>query len=88
MGFNFDMLHPYMRLILFGVFYFGKIWKNLEKRPFFRTATAGLGIHHTGGYGRIGVYRVKLLRSTHIFWYLDDSLSLSSRPFMLALFTI
>ena len=56
------MLHPYMWLILFGVFYYGKIWKNLEKRPFFRAATAGLGIYHTGGYGRIGVYRVK-----HIF---------------------
>ena len=50
-----------MRLILFEGFYFGKIWKNMEKRPFFRAATAGLGIYHTGGYGRIGVYRVKQL---------------------------
>ena len=33
----------------------------MEKRPFFRAAMAGLGIHHTGGYGRIGVYRVKIL---------------------------
>ena len=32
----------------------------MEKRPFFRAAhTAGLGKYHTGGYGRIGVYRVK-----------------------------
>ena len=30
----------------------------MEKRPFFRAATAGLGKYHTGGYGRIGVYRV------------------------------
>ena len=36
-----------------------KIWKILEKRPFFRADTAGLGIYCTGGYGRIGVYRVK-----------------------------
>ena len=32
----------------------------MEKRPFFRAATAGLGKYHTGGYGRIGVYRVKV----------------------------
>ena len=25
----------------------------------FRAAMAGLGIYHMGGYGRIGVYRVK-----------------------------
>ena len=31
----------------------------MEKRPFFRAATAGLGKYRTGGYGRIGVYRVK-----------------------------
>ena len=31
----------------------------MEKRAFFRAATAGLGKYHTGGYGRIGVYRVK-----------------------------
>ena len=47
-----------MQLILFGGFFFGKMWKNMEKRPFFRAATAGLGTYHTGGYGRIGVYRV------------------------------
>ena len=33
----------------------GKLWK---KRPFFRADMAGLGKYHTGGYGRIGVYRV------------------------------
>ena len=33
----------------------------MEKRPFFRADMAGLGIYHTGGYGRIGVYRVKSL---------------------------
>ena len=31
----------------------------MEKRPFFRAATAGLGKYGTGGYGRIGVYRDK-----------------------------
>ena len=39
-------------------FYFGKIWKNLEKLPFFRADMAGLGKYHMGGYGRIEVYRV------------------------------
>ena len=29
-----------------------------EKRPFFRADMAGLGKYWTGGYGRIGVYRV------------------------------
>ena len=48
-----------MRLILFGVFYFGKMWKNMEKRPFFRAAMARLGKYCMGCYGRIGVYRVK-----------------------------
>ena len=33
----------------------------MEKRPFFRAATAGLGKYYTGGYGRIGVYRDKLM---------------------------
>ena len=32
----------------------------MEKRP---AATAGLGKYSTGGYGRIGVYRVILLSS-------------------------
>ena len=30
----------------------------MEKRPFFRADMAGLGKYSTGGYGRIGVYRV------------------------------
>ena len=46
-----------MPFLLFGGFYFGKIWKILGKRPFFRADTAGLGKYCTGGYGRIGVYR-------------------------------
>ena len=48
-----------MRLILFGGYFFGKMWKNMEKLPFFRAAMAGLGKYHMGGYGWIGVYRVK-----------------------------
>ena len=48
-----------MRLTLFSVLSFGKMWKNMEKWPFFRAAMAGLGKYHTGGYGRIGVYRDK-----------------------------
>ena len=51
------MLEPYERFILFLGFYFGKKWNFLEKRPFFRADMAGLGKYHTGGYGRIGVYR-------------------------------
>ena len=39
---------------------FGKIWKNMEKRPFSWAAMAGLGKYCMGGYGQIGVYRVKL----------------------------
>ena len=35
------------------------MWKFFEKRPFFRADMAGLGKYSTGGYGRIGVYRVK-----------------------------
>ena len=55
-----------MRFLLFGGFYFGKIWKILEKRPFFRADTAGLGKYCTGGYGRIGVYRVKEVISQYL----------------------
>ena len=50
-----------MRLIVSGVFSlekYGKMWKN---RPFFRADMAGLGKYSTGGYGRIGVYRVKIV---------------------------
>ena len=42
-----------------GRFCFGKMWKNMEKRLFFWAATARLGKYSTGGYGQIGVYRVK-----------------------------
>ena len=35
----------------------------MEKQPFFRAAMAGLGKYHMGGYGRIGVYRVKRYRT-------------------------
>ena len=35
----------------------------MGKLLFFRGAKAGLGIYHTGGYGRIGVYRVNLFQS-------------------------
>ena len=48
-----------MRLILFGGYFFGKMWKNMEKLPFFRAAMAGFGKYHMGGYGRIVVHRVK-----------------------------
>ena len=54
------ILHPYERFVLFVWFYLGKMWKFLEKLPFFRADMAGLGKYCTGGYGRIGVYRVKL----------------------------
>ena len=36
-----------------------KFWKTLEKQPFFWADMAGLGKYHTGGFGGIGVYRVK-----------------------------
>ena len=36
----------------------GNFWKNGR---FFRTDMAGLGQYCTGGYGRIGVYRVILI---------------------------
>ena len=53
-----------MRLILLLGFPLGKMWKNMEKRPFFRAAMAGLGKYRMGGYGRIGVYRVKPIHSS------------------------
>ena len=31
----------------------------MEKRPFFRAAMAEMGKYSMGGYGRIGVHRVK-----------------------------
>ena len=39
-----------------------KMWKNMEKLLFFRTATAGLGKYSMGSYGWIGVNRVRLLQ--------------------------
>ena len=53
------MLDTYERFLVFRVFYFGKMWTFLEKRPFFRADMAGLGKYCMGGYGRIWVYRVK-----------------------------
>ena len=58
-GLQNDILDSYERLIFFVGFYFGKMWKIWEKWPFFRADMAGLWKYHTGGYGRIGVYRVK-----------------------------
>ena len=57
---EFDILDPCVRFLLFSGFYFGKMWNILEKLPFFQTDTAGLGKYCMGGYGRIGVYRVKV----------------------------
>ena len=42
------------------------MWKILEKRPFFRADLAGLGKCRTGGFGRIGVNRVKLAKGIYI----------------------
>ena len=39
----------------------------MEKRPFFRVAMAGLGKHHMGGYGQIGVYRVNDRRRESLY---------------------
>ena len=54
------ILDSYEGFIFFVGFYFGKMWTFLEKWPFFRADMAGLGKYYKGGYGRIGVYRVKL----------------------------
>ena len=40
--------------------------ENLEKRPFFRADMAGLGKYHMGGYGRIGVCRVKTSMNSYL----------------------
>ena len=60
-GLQNDILDSYERFIFFVGFYFGKMWKIWEKRPFFRADMAGSGKYHMGGYGRFGVYRVNLL---------------------------
>ena len=40
----------------------------LEKQPFFRADTARLGKYSRGGYGRIGVYRVKEINCLSVFF--------------------
>ena len=40
-----------MRLKPFWIFLFWKMWENMEKRPFFRAATAGLGTYRLGSKG-------------------------------------
>ena len=43
----------------------------MKNRPFFRAATTGLEKYRTGGYGRIGVYRVnekELINQTRPFF--------------------
>ena len=65
-GLQNNILDPYERLILSIWFYFGKIWKFMEKRPFFRADMAGLGKYCMGGYGRIGVYRLECVGATDL----------------------
>ena len=55
----------------FNLIYWTPIWKNMEKRPFFRAATAELGKYRTGGCGWIGVYRVKPISIYYLPWYKD-----------------
>ena len=52
-------LHIFIKTKLFHLHLQEKMWENMEKRLFFRAALAGLGKYRMGGYGRIGVYRVK-----------------------------
>ena len=59
-----------MRLILSEWFFFEKMWKNMEKRQFFRAAMAGLGKYRIGGYGRIGVYRVNI-KCLYMFYFMS-----------------
>ena len=47
----------------------------MEKRPFFRADTAGLGKYYTGGYGRIGVYRVNKKVKSYASWIPDPGAS-------------
>ena len=60
MGFNLIYWNPICGQYFLECTLLGKKWKKMEKRPFFRAAMAGLGKYSTGGYGRIGVYRVKV----------------------------
>ena len=48
----------------------------MEKLPFFRADMAGLGKYHMGGYGRIGVYRVKV----HIYRHCVKTVSGKMTP--------
>ena len=41
--------------IIFKGFSFGKMWKNMEKRPFFRAAMAGLGSK--------GIYKLHIMEN-------------------------
>ena len=53
----------------------------MKNRPLFRVATAGLGKYRTGGYGCIGVYRVKnekkrvseLLLMSYFFYFMSKN---------------
>ena len=49
MGFKMIYWTPMGNSYFFVGFYFGKMWKIVEKRPFFRADMAGLGKYHTGG---------------------------------------
>ena len=51
MGFNVIYWTPMGGHYFFVGFSFGKIWKCLEKQPFFRAQMAGLGKYNMGGYG-------------------------------------
>ena len=60
MGFNLIYWTPmggYYFFVGFNLEKYGKFWKNGR---FFRADMTGLGKYSMGGYGRIGVYRVKL----------------------------
>ena len=66
-GLKFHILDAYEPFKLILGFYFRKMWKFLEKRPFFRADLARLGKYRTGGFGRIGVYRVNMLNTRFYF---------------------
>ena len=55
MGFNLIYWTPICNKNLLDCSILEKCGKIMEKWPFFRAATAGLGTYRTGGYGRIGV---------------------------------
>ena len=60
MGFNLIYWTRKCVFLIFGWFFLGKLLKSLEIRQFSRADTAGLGKYRTGGYGRIGVYKVNV----------------------------